>query len=72
MSAPVIEVRNLSKSFILHTQGGTRLPVLRDIALDVYPGECVVLSGPSGAGKSSLLKLIYGNYLASSTAVSGL
>jgi NitT/TauT family transport system ATP-binding protein len=33
---------------------------LRDIDLDVLPGEFVVLIGPSGCGKSSLLYLIAG------------
>ncbi len=63
MSAPVIRIEGLSKSFILHNQGGVELPVFRDIALEVFAGECLALHGPSGTGKSSLIRLIYGNYL---------
>ena len=62
---PALAVTGLTKSFTLHLHGGKELPVLRDVRFDVFPGECVVLGGPSGAGKSSILKAIYGNYLAS-------
>ncbi|HEV8141997.1 MAG TPA: phosphonate C-P lyase system protein PhnL [Methylomirabilota bacterium] len=60
----VLRVRDLAKSFTLHTQGGVRLPVLDGVTLTVFAGECVVLADPSGAGKSTLLRAIYGNYLA--------
>lgn len=63
MSAPVIRIEDLSKSFVLHNQGGVELPVFRDIDLEVFAGECLALHGPSGTGKSSLIRLIYGNYL---------
>ena len=49
-----ISVTGLTKSF-----GDTH--VLRDISLDIAPGERVVVIGPSGTGKSTLLRCL--NYL---------
>ncbi|WP_406633167.1 ABC transporter ATP-binding protein [Amycolatopsis sp. WGS_07] len=45
-------------------------PVLRDVDLEVAPGERVALVGASGAGKTTLAKLIAGIHQASSGAVS--
>ena len=59
---PVLRVSGLRKSFVMHAQGGLAIPVLRDAALAVAPGECLALVGPSGAGKSTLLRSLYGNY----------
>jgi len=59
---PMIDIVDAQKSFVMHLQGGVRLPVVRGVCFQVNAGECVVLSGPSGAGKSSILKMIFGNY----------
>lgn len=59
----MIAVENLSKSFVLHNQGGAVIPVMAGAALHVDPGECVGLTGQSGSGKSTLMRMIHGNYL---------
>ncbi|MFX8856475.1 ATP-binding cassette domain-containing protein, partial [Acinetobacter baumannii] len=57
----MIRVEALSKTYVLHTQGGIEIPVFADAELSVDAGECVALHGPSGAGKSTLLRCLYGN-----------
>jgi alpha-D-ribose 1-methylphosphonate 5-triphosphate synthase subunit PhnL len=63
---PMLQMRNLSKQFLLHLQNSTALSVLHNFNLTLSQGECVRLSGPSGMGKSTVLKLAFGNYRASS------
>jgi ABC-type lipoprotein export system ATPase subunit len=55
MSSPFLSVRNLEKSF---PQGNGKVFVLRQISLDVAPGDFVTIMGPSGAGKSTLLAVL--------------
>jgi alpha-D-ribose 1-methylphosphonate 5-triphosphate synthase subunit PhnL len=62
VTAPILAVSGVGKTFTMHLQGGQRLLVLRGLAFEVHPGECVALRGASGTGKSSILKMIYGNY----------
>jgi len=66
MTTAMIEVREVSKAFTLHNQGGATIEVMRGASFCVAPGECVALTGTSGAGKSTLMRMIYGNYLAAS------
>ena len=60
----MIEVSNISKSFTLHNQGGATINVLEGCSFTVAAGECVALTGMSGAGKSTVMRMLYGNYLA--------
>ena len=57
----MIAASGLHKTYVLHVQGGTEIPVLNDAQLTIEAGECVALHGPSGAGKSTLLRCLYGN-----------
>lgn len=58
----MLQVSGLSKTFVLHTQGGVRLSVFDGVGLTVGAGECVALVGRSGSGKSTLLRSLYANY----------
>ena len=66
----MFEITQVSKTFHLHTQQGAEIPVVRDVSFAVCPGECVALTGESGSGKSTVLRLIYGNYLARTGSIS--
>ena len=69
MSELRLEVKDLAKTFTLHTRGGVRIPVFQGLSCSASGGQCVVLSGPSGSGKSTLLRSLYGNYKPSSGSI---
>ena len=56
---PMVRIEHLNKAFDDNV-------VLRDINLNVWPGEIVVVLGPSGSGKSTMLRCI--NLLETPTA----
>jgi macrolide transport system ATP-binding/permease protein len=55
MSAPLIELRGLSRRYIA---GDQEVYALRDIDLAINAGEMVALMGASGSGKSTLLNIL--------------
>ena len=54
-TSPILEVRNLCKSY---DEG--RIEALRGVDLAITAGEYLTISGPSGSGKSTLLQLLGG------------
>jgi polar amino acid transport system ATP-binding protein len=56
---PIVRIEHLNKAFADNV-------VLRDVNLDIWPGEVVVVLGPSGSGKSTMLRCI--NLLETPTA----
>jgi putative ABC transport system ATP-binding protein len=58
MDLPVVfQARGLTK---IYRMGEVEVVALRNVDLDLYGGEFVVLLGPSGSGKSTLLNILGG------------
>src|SRR4051794_37680034 len=54
---PTLKGVHLSRSY---GDGEKRRAVLRDVSLDLFPGQLALLMGPSGSGKSTLLAIMSG------------
>ena len=50
---PVLQIKKVSKAY-------NGRPILKNISMDLFPGECVGLLGPNGSGKSTLYSTIIG------------
>ena len=59
---PHVEVRNVSKSYGVHS-------VMENVDLQIEEGEFCAMLGPSGCGKSTLLRMICGLETVSSGAI---
>ena len=57
VSMPILEARNVSKSYSID---GRPITVLDDVSLAVSAGEFLVVRGASGSGKSTLLTILSG------------
>lgn len=66
-AAGTLSVRNLGKTF---DRGNGSVEVLREVSLDVAPGEFLTVIGSSGAGKTTLIRIIAGLTSASNGVIS--
>lgn len=57
MTEPTVAARGLARTY---QQELVPVHALRDVDIDILPGEFVSLSGPSGSGKSTLLNIVGG------------
>jgi len=55
--APIISLKHVNHWF---GSGENRKHALKDITLDIHPGQIIICTGPSGSGKTTLLTMLGG------------
>ena len=75
-SVPVVQLRNIGKTY---RTGPVEVAAVRDVTLNIDPGEFVAVMGASGSGKSTLMNILgcldrptSGSYLLDGIAVAQL
>ncbi|RWM20730.1 MAG: ABC transporter ATP-binding protein [Mesorhizobium sp.] len=54
-TAPMLSVKNVTAAY-----GGGHVKVLKNVSVDIYPGQTLAVVGESGSGKSTLARAITG------------
>ena len=57
VSSPTLKAWGLTRTF---GSGETLTVALRNVGIELYPGQLAMLMGPSGSGKSTLLAVLSG------------
>ncbi len=55
MKNPIIEIKNMTKSFEL---GDETVHALQEVSLQIYEGDFLSIIGPSGSGKSTFMNML--------------
>ena len=52
---PILSLKNINKSYQI---GGQKIEALKNVSIDIHPGDFISIVGKSGSGKSTLMHII--------------